>query len=231
MASNKNSPPTGKGANEPDNDQQNRLSVNTDAADVDWMILSDISTRIGGYPQPTQDSNQASNNLSTTPSSQVINNQVVDDDLEDLEWLRSLGLDEPIERPSQKNASSSPSNNNVENIDWLIVSDLKTRMVDSDKNPNANPTYQDAAQSNVSPSSVQADSSTSNIFDDDLGLEGLEFIDNSDFSNLDSLNFDSDDDFRIDELQNESDVTESKIQGLSELLDDNFDTNNDNEWD
>ena len=231
MASNKNSPPTGKGANEPDNDQQNRLSVNTDAADVDWMILSDISTRIGGYPQPTQDSNQASNNLSTTPSSQVINNQVVDDDLEDLEWLRSLGLDEPIERPSQKNASSSPSNNNVENIDWLIVSDLKTRMVDSDKNPNANPTYQNAAQSNVSPSSVQADSSTSNIFDDDLGLEGLEFIDNSDFSNLDSLNFDSDDDFRIDELQNESDVTESKIQGLSELLDDNFDTPNDNEWD
>lgn len=155
MASNKNSPPTGKGANEPDNDQQNRLSVNTDAADVDWMILSDISTRIGGHPQPTQDSNQALDNLSTTPSSQVINNQVVDDDLEDLEWLRSLGLDEPIERPSQKNASSSQSNNDIENIDWLIVSDLKTRMVDSDKNPNANPPYQDAAQSNVSPSSLQ----------------------------------------------------------------------------
>ena len=231
MASNKNSPPTGKGANEPDNDQQNRLSVNTDAADVDWMILSDISTRIGGYPQPTQDSNQALNNLSTTPSSQVINNQVVDDDLEDLEWLRSLGLDEPIERPSQKNASSSQSNNDIENIDWLIVSDLKTRMVDSDKNPNANPPYQDAAQSNVSPSSIQADSLISNIFDDDLGLEGLEFIDNSDFSNLDSFNFDSDDDFKIDELQNEIDVTEGKIRGLSELLDDNFDTSNNNEWD
>ena len=230
MASNKNSPPTGKGANEPDNDQQNRLSVNTDAADVDWMILSDISTRIGGYPQPTQDSNQALNNLSTTPSSQVTNNQVVDDDLEDLEWLRSLGLDEPIERPSQKNASSSQSSNDIENIDWLIVSDLKTRMVDSDKNPPANPPYQDAAQS-ATPSSVQADNLISNIFDDDLGLEGLEFIDNSDFSNLDSFNFDSGDDFKIDELQNEIDVTEGKIRGLSELLDDNFDTSNNNEWD
>ncbi len=235
MASNRNSPPTGQGANEPDNDQQNRQSVDA-VADVDWMIISDISTRISGYPQPTQESNQALNNLSTTSSSQVISNQIVDDDLEDLEWLRSLGLDEPIERSSQKNTSSSQGNNDVENIDWLIVSDLKTRMVDSDKNPNANPIYQDiapsnTAPSNVSPSSIQTDSLDINIFDDDLGLEGLELIDNSDFSNLDSLDFDSDDDFRIDKLQNEIDVTEGKIQGLSELLDDNFDTSNDNELD
>jgi len=235
MASNRNSPPTGKGANEPDNDQQNRQSVDA-AADVDWMIISDISTRISGYPQPTQETNQALNNLSTTSSSQAISNQVVDDDLEDLEWLRSLGLDEPIERSSQKNTSSSQGNNDVENIDWLIVSDLKTRMVDSDKNPNANPIYQDIAPSNtalpnVSPSSIQTDSLDINIFDDDLGLEGLELIDNSDFSNLDSLDFDSDGDFRIDELQNEIDITEGKIQELSELLDDNFDTSNDNKLD
>ena len=58
MASDKNSPRKGQGNNQP-NDKQ---SSETDAANVDWMIISDISTRIGGSPQPKEQSIQEQNN-------------------------------------------------------------------------------------------------------------------------------------------------------------------------
>ena len=44
MASNKNIPQQDQGANEPDKKQP----FSSEAADVDWMIMSDVSTQIGG---------------------------------------------------------------------------------------------------------------------------------------------------------------------------------------
>jgi len=93
MASNRNIPPKGQGANEPDK-KTNQQSVSADAANVDWMIMSDLSTRIGGSPQAKQGQPAQNSSLNSAPQSNT--NQSIDDDLEDLEWLRSLGLDEPI---------------------------------------------------------------------------------------------------------------------------------------
>ena len=251
MASDKNSPRKGQGNNQP-NDKQ---SSETDAANVDWMIISDISTRIGGSPQPKEQSSQEHNNLSATSSSQASSN-MIDEDLEDLEWLRSLDLDDAIERsPSPKPNLSNQNSNDVENIDWLIVTDLKTRMNDSEIRVRVNPVYQDIAQPNTT---LQSPSVTDNLtnnpdniddnlgLDDldlgdldlgDLGLDGLDFHENSDFSDfsdLDALNFDTTDDFNFNELLSEVDDSEDKLQGLAEFLDDNFDSSddvNDNNWD
>ena len=128
MASNKNIPQKSQGANEPDKKQ----SVQSDAADVDWMIMSDISTRIGGSPEIKSSSNQSL----AGSASQISSNQDADHDLDDLEFLRSIGLDEEIESPpsSRNTANTSGSyssqatdNDEVNNIDWLIVTDLSTR--------------------------------------------------------------------------------------------------------
>ncbi|WP_434684299.1 pentapeptide repeat-containing protein [Pseudanabaena minima] len=230
MASNKNIPQKDQGANQPDK--------KADAADVDWMIISDISTRIGGSPDIKSGSNQSP----TSSSSQVFSNQAADSDLEDLEWLRSLGLDEPIERSipsrntsntSNSQGSTTPNNNEVGDIDWLIVTDLKTRMDDSD-NAKPSPSYQDIGQSQTT---LQPMPNLPSL-DEDLGLDELNFLDNSDFSDLDSLEFDTSNPLSIDDLQSEIDNTEGKIQGLAELLDDNDDSSfdlssddNDNDWD
>ena len=232
MASNKNIPQKGQGANEPDK--------KADAADVDWMIISDISTRIGGSP----DSKSGSNQSPVSSPSQVFSNQAAENDLEDLEWLRSLGLDEPIERStSSRNTSNTsnsqgsipPNNNEVGDIDWLIVSDLKTRMDDSDIKAKANPSYQDIGQSQTT---LQPKPDSLSFDEEDLGLDGLDFLDNSGFADLDSLGFDTSTPLSIDGLQSEIDNTEGKIQGLAELLDDNDDSSfdlstieNDSDWD
>lgn len=228
MASNKNIPQKDQGANQPDK--------KADAADVDWMIMSDISTRIGGSPDTKSKPNQSP----TSSSSQVFSNQDTDNDLEDLEWLRSLGLDEPIERsvPSRNTSNTSnsqesttPNNNEVGDIDWLIVTDLKAKMDESD-NAKSPTSYQDIGQSQTTLQPMP-DYQT---LDENLGFDELNFLDNSDFSDLDSLKFDTSNSLNIDDLQSEIDNTEGKIQGLAELLDDNDDSSfdlsaSDSDWD
>jgi uncharacterized protein YjbI with pentapeptide repeats len=222
MASNKNIP---QGANEPDK----RKSVQSDAADVDWMIMSDISTRISGSPEIRSSPNQ-SPAKSTLP---ISSNPDANDDLEDLEFLRSIGLDEEIERPSLSRntantsgslGSKDPNNNEVNNIDWLIVTDLNVRKENAEIKAQSNPSYLDIGQSQI-PLQPLTDNMMDGL-DDDLGLdlEGLDFLENSDFADLDSLGLSLSDSLSINELQNEVDNTEGKIQGLAELLDDNDDS-------
>lgn len=139
-----------------------------------------------------------------------------------------------------KNASGNlDSNSDVGNIDWLIVTDLKTRMDDSEIRAKANSQYQGATQpktilqSSTPIDILQIDNLSGNVLEDDLGLEGLEFLENSDFSDLDSLGFSNSDDFGADDLLEDTDVTEGNTQGLSEFLNDNFESNStadDNDW-
>ncbi len=226
MASNKNIPQKGQGANEPDKKQ----SVQSDAADVDWMIMSDISTRIGGSPTIKSSSNQSP----VRSSSQISSNQDADHDLEDLEFLRSIGLDDAIESPSsilRNTANTSGSygskatdNNEVNNIDWLIVTDLNVRKENAEIKTQSNYSYQDISQSQTTLQPL-----TDNIMDsldENLGLDldGLDFLEDSGFPDLDSLGLGTADSLSIDGLQNEVDNTEGKIQGLAELLDDNDDS-------
>ncbi|GBO56599.1 hypothetical protein APA_4934 [Pseudanabaena sp. lw0831] len=220
MASNKNIPQKGQGANEPDKKQ----SVQSDAADVDWMIMSDISTRISGSPEIKSRSNQSPARL----ASQISSKQD-DDDLDDLEFLRSIGLDDEIESQSSSRNTANTSgsygskatdNNEVNNIDWLIVTDLNISKENVEINAQSNPSYQDVGQSQTTLQSL-----TDNVMDGlGLDLEGLDFLENSDFPDLDSLGLGASDSHSIDELQNEIDNTEGKIQGLAELLDDNDDS-------
>ncbi len=223
MASNRNSSPKDQGASEPNKKQ----SVDADATNVDWMIMSDLSTRIDGYPNPKPESKSS--------SLQVSSNQIDSDDLEDLAWLKSLDLDSPIERsPSQTTSGSeaksdSLDDDDINEIDWLIVTNLKTRMDDSEIRAKASPIYQDIVQPNISIESfVLGDNLTEDILDDDLGLDGLEFLDNSD---LDSLEFDTSEDININEFLNEYDLNISDgIQELEEGLNNDFDLS-DNDWD
>jgi uncharacterized protein YjbI with pentapeptide repeats len=151
MASQQNKPQKSSGSNDSNNNRSSNKSGEptnsaNDAANVDWMIISDFSTRIGL---------DSSTKLSSTPAPSdqpsPAPNAVISEDLEDLEWLQSIGLDDeilptpspttPSPHASGLNASvkagtSSHSHTvenikNVENIDWLIVSDLKTRIDDS----------------------------------------------------------------------------------------------------
>lgn len=92
MASDKNSPQKGQDNINPDSQKPTEVDA------VDWMIISDLSTRIGGSPQRTPESQIQSSKISNNQVSnnQISNNQNLNDDIEDLEWLRSLDLDEPI---------------------------------------------------------------------------------------------------------------------------------------
>ena len=220
MSSNKNIPQKGQGAGDPDKKQ----SAQSEAADVDWMIMSDISTRIGGSPAVKSSSNQSP----VKSSSQISSNQDVDHDLEDLEFLRSIGLDDAIESPSSSRNTVNTSggkatdNNEVNNIDWLIVTDLSVRKENAEIKAQPNPSYQDIGQSQTTLQPL-----TDNMMDgldEDLGLNEFDFLEDSDFSDLDSLNLGISDSLSIDELQNEIDNTEGKIQGLAELLDENDDS-------
>lgn len=220
MASNKNIPQKDQGANNPDSQQ----SLQSDAADVDWMIMSDISTRIGGSPEIKSNSNQPS----AKSSSQIPSNHDADHDLEDLEFLRSIGLDEEIERlPSSRNTantsgsygSKATDNNEVNNIDWLIVTDLNIRKENAEIKEQSN-LYIGQSQTTLQP---LTDSMMDGL-DEDFGLDELDFSEGSDFPDLDSLGLGSLDSLNIDGLQNEIDNTEGKIQGLAELLDDNDDS-------
>ena len=225
MASNKNIPQKGQGANEPDK----RQSVQSDAADVDWMIMSDISTRIGGSPATKPSANQSP---ARSPS-QISINQDATDDLEDLEFLRSIGLDDAIESPSSLRSkanisgsygSKATDNNEVNNIDWLIVTDLNARKENEESKAQSNPSYQDIGQSQTT-LQPQTDNIADSL-DEDLGLDldGFDFLENSDFPDLDSLGLGTSDSISTDDLQNEIDNTEGKIRGLAELLDDNDDS-------
>ncbi|MFN8780847.1 MAG: pentapeptide repeat-containing protein [Pseudanabaena sp.] len=217
MASNKNIPQKGQGANEPDK----RQSVQSDAADVDWMIMSDISTRIGGSPAIKPSANQSP---AKSPS-QISINQDVTDDLEDLEFLRSIGFDDAIESPSSLRREANISGNNeVNNIDWLIVTDLNVRKENAESKAQFNPSYQDIGQSQTT-LQTQTDNITDSL-DEDLGLDldGFDFLENSDFPDLDSLSLGTSASISTDDLQNEIDNTEGKIRGLAELLDDNDDS-------
>ncbi len=220
MASNKNIPQKDQGANNPDSQQ----SFQSDAADVDWMIMSDISTRIGGSPEIKSSSNQPP----AKSSSQISSNHDADHDLEDLEFLRSIGLDEEIERPpsSRNTANTSGSygskatdNNEVNNIDWLIVTDLNIRKENAEIKEQSN-LYIGQSQTTLQP---LRDSMMDGL-DEDFGLDELDFSEGSDFPDLDSLGLGYLDSLNIDGLKNEIDNTEGKIQGLAELLDDNDDS-------
>ncbi|WP_055074319.1 pentapeptide repeat-containing protein [Pseudanabaena sp. 'Roaring Creek'] len=236
MASNKNNPIKGQGVNEPDKKQ----SLQSDAADVDWMIISDLSTRIGGVPQQKVEPNQTN----PPPSSQPSSAQTTENDLEDLEWLRSLGLDEPIERSSsQRNTSSNSyankpqakeSDSDLGNIDWLIVTDLKTRMDEPENKPKA-----DSANPRIDPvkTTLQPLQDINIGLDDDFGLDELDFLGNADLAELDSLGLDASDSFSLDSLQSIGNE-EGKISGLAELLEDSDDSSfdlsaegNDPDWD
>lgn len=225
MASNRNSPNKGQGANEPNNQQ----SLETDAANVDWMIISDLSTRIGVTSKTKE--THSTTNAPTPPSETPEKNQQLNDDLEDLEWLKSIGLDEPIERsPSSKiTTNNQPKNEDVGNIDWLIVTDLKTRIDDPD------------IKSTVSTPPLAED--LADELDNDLGIDDLDFLGDTNFPELESLDFGNsdsaiDNELSVTDLLNEIDITEGKISELSQLVDnqpinDLFDLNNeslDNDW-
>ncbi|NUN63490.1 pentapeptide repeat-containing protein [Pseudanabaena biceps] len=230
MASNKNNQQKGSGANEPHEDK----SIASDASDVDWMIMSDLSTRIGGYPQPQKSASSPSNQSPSKSSSQQMN-----DDLEDLEWLQSIGLDSPIDRkPTVSTKVANQASNNVENIDWLIVTDLKTRMDDSDIQARAK--SKDAAPLNTV-LQPQLDSLENIDLDDDLGLNGLEFLEDSEFSGIDDLGFDTSDEFDAGDLLGDAiDSDDNSSLELDNFLEENFNLDNldnlesnsdNNDWD
>lgn len=96
-------------------------TVDEDVTTVDWMIMTDIGTRISKIPKSKseakteskqetksafeQTTKQDPNKLSPiAESSQASSNQSTDDDREDIEWLQSPDLDKPIERaiPTKK---------------------------------------------------------------------------------------------------------------------------------
>jgi uncharacterized protein YjbI with pentapeptide repeats len=245
-------------------------TVDEDVTTVDWMIMTDIGTRISKIPKSKseakteskqetksafeQTTKQDPNKLSPiAESSQASSNQSTDDDREDIEWLQSLDLDKPIERaiPTKKNTTNNQqkatnngnatsngnatnnSSNDVEKIDWLIVSDLNTKKIDSGFNNNSNSSERlpIAPQNNLPdytvlqvapPSEIQmnifADSNPKNDFGD-LGLDDLELIADDD---LGDLEFDDLDAMRLNELISGIGVTDSKLQELSELMDDDF---------
>jgi len=226
MTSNNNKPQKGSGANQPDKKQ----SIDSDAANVDWMIMSDFSTRIGGYPEPQK----VVNNLSTNTSAQSVNKQSDDDDLEDLEWLRSLGLDEPIENSTfKKNVVSASQNSNAgDDIDWLIVSDIKTRMDDPD-NIQPKSGYQEITPSNKSFQVSEEFNGLENPLDEDFGLDSLGFDEDADFDGLNSFGFDNSENATSNELQNDLDITEGKIRELSGFFENSFDADNasSSDWD
>ena len=256
-------------------------SVDEDVTTVDWMIMTDIGTRIGKIPKSKPESQpqskpepksklepqskpepksefkqvtkQEPNKLSAiaTPT-QVSSNQAADDDREDIEWLKSLDLDKPIERilstrkttgNNQQNATNNADgngnngNNDVEKIDWLIVSDLNKKKIDSGFNHNSNSSESlpiaspnippDHTVLQVYPPSVEIQSnivSASNPENDfgDLGLDDLELSADDD---LGDLQFDDFDEMKLNELISGIGVTDNKLQELSELMDDKFSLN------
>jgi uncharacterized protein YjbI with pentapeptide repeats len=256
-------------------------SVDEDVTTVDWMIMTDIGTRIGKIPKSKPESQlqskpepqsklepqskpepksefkqvtkQEPNKLSaiTTPT-QVSSNQAADDDREDIEWLQSLDLDKPIERilstrkttgNNQQNATNNADgngnngNNDVEKIDWLIVSDLNKKKIDSGFNHNSNSSESlpiaspnippDHTVLHVYPPSVEIQTnivSASNPENDfgDLGLDDLELSADDD---LGDLQFDDFDEMKLNELISGIGVTDNKLQELSELMDDKFSLN------
>ena len=226
MAYNNNNPQKGSEPNQPDKKQ----SIDSHTSIVDSMIMPDHSKRIGGYEEQKKEIK----NSTTTVSPQFDNDQS-DDDLEDLEWLRSLGLDEPIEILSSKmNSVSSSRNSDTANSDWLIVSDIKTT-VDSSENTKSSSRSQDTNPSNQS-FQISEDNrfnELDKLLDEDLGLYSLGFDGEVDFAELSSFVFDNSENISSNELQNDLDISEDKIQKPPELLEDSFDVNNtsSNDWD
>ncbi len=225
MASNNDS-------SKPDQNASKR-SASDDFADVDWMIMSDLSTKIGGDSLPKQKQNQQS-----TSSSKSSENKFIDDDDEDLQWLQSLGLDEPVapakslgQQTSLINQQSSNQKaEDVGDIDWLIVTDLKAKTSTAGKFSSV-----EIAPANNFLDDELGENSGDDL-GDDLGLEslsGLSFSKNADLSDLDTLGFsNSEDDFSTDAIAGLDELDSKAFNlGLDDLAlesdEDNLDIN---EW-
>jgi hypothetical protein len=124
MPQDKNKPNQGRGSNDP---SQN-TGGNSVAEEIDWLILSDLGAN----------DREKSKNSINDPLQNL--NDMLSDDQEDIDWLQSIGLDEPVtgikaHKPSDgdlQNANQQATTSTVGDIDWLIVTDLKTRMGDTD---------------------------------------------------------------------------------------------------
>ncbi|OIP72606.1 MAG: hypothetical protein AUK48_11035 [Oscillatoriales cyanobacterium CG2_30_44_21] len=216
MASNNNNQQKGSGA---DNSEINR-SAASDASDVDWMIMSDLGTKIGGFTEPPKTTIQP---VAKSPSPSLARTNL-DDDLEDMEWLQSIGLDAEIER--SPTGTSTETRSNVENIDWLIVSDLKQRLDDTEGESRAKVT-----PPNVPQPMTLLQSSLNSLDDsliDDLGLAELNFSEDGDFLDLEDLGFDTSDgldDLNSISLDSIGDDSEQNFLDFNSFLEDNFDLN------
>ncbi|MEE3715839.1 pentapeptide repeat-containing protein [Tumidithrix elongata RA019] len=130
MPLDKNKTNQGRGSNDP---SQNTAGSGG-AEEIDWLILSDLGSKTNSSinDQGKNQSNDAIQSL----------NEILSDDQEDIDWLQSIGLDEPVtgitaykttgSDSSAGTTRSDPKSSNVGDIDWLIVTDLKTRMDDTD---------------------------------------------------------------------------------------------------
>ncbi|PZU96540.1 MAG: hypothetical protein DCE90_09510 [Pseudanabaena sp.] len=220
MASNNNNQQKGSGA---DNSDTNK-SMASDASDVDWMIMSDLGTKISGFTQ-IQKTTIQSTQKSPPPDPSRTN---LDDDLEDLEWLQSIGLDAEIERspiPTDSiTGASTKVEDNVENIDWLIVSDLKQRIDDSEIKARAKAVTDNTSQP---PTLLQSSlDSLDDSLNSDLDFADLNFSDGSDLLDLEDLGFDTSDagnNLDSSSFDSISSDNEQDLLELSSFLEDNFD--------
>lgn len=198
MASNMNN--KGIDANDLDKDLVGRKdnADDSDAMNVDWMIMSDFSTKIGAPTQLSSNQSPPKATAAATTAKPIVPPRATDDleeDLEDIEWLQSLGLDEPVESYNKPSKSVTGNNlsaastqfsqfnqsnanaeaNNIENIDWLIVSDLTNRIEDSVPKTEFN------RSDSISQS---LDTFTNSAADD------FSFLDEPELTDFDSLGFD-----------------------------------------
>lgn len=140
---------------------------------------------------------------------------------DNLDWLKSLDLSPPVQTYSsgkQIKSHQEDTTTSFDDIDWLIVSDLKSKIDDSKITGKSN-TSGTASTSQLNPQPSIYNNDEAN---DDLNLDSLDLLSLSSFNNidsLDSLDFGDVEEFDIDQLQGNIDDTEIKIRELSQLLD------------
>jgi len=151
---------------------------------------------------------------------------------DNLDWLKSLDLSPPVQTysSSKQIKSHQEDTTSFDDIDWLIVSDLKSKIDDSKITGKANTSGTSAGSQTRAQSSIYNDDAPN----DDLNLDGLDLLSLSSFSSIDSLeslesleslDFDDVEEFDIEQLQGDIDDTEIKIRELSQLLDNELDDN------
>ncbi|MBD2187921.1 pentapeptide repeat-containing protein [Pseudanabaena mucicola] len=144
---------------------------------------------------------------------------------DNLDWLKSLDLSPPVQTYSSGKPIKShqeDTTTSFDDIDWLIVSDLKSKIDDSKITGRANTSGTSSVSQPISPSSIYNNDEDN----DDLNLDGLDLLSLSSFNNIDSLeslDFGDVEEFDIDQLQGNIDDTEIKIRELSQLLDNELD--------